>query len=74
MPRFENVRIDTDTDCEYCGYPLFAGDTAVFSAGNIYCADGCANADQRLNDDQVMRRLAAYSRPNIQHQITEVQP
>ena len=42
-----------ETDCEYCGYPLYTGDTAYQAESTvisgIYCTLSCARKDQEQN-------------------------
>ena len=75
MAIFETYTVDEDTDCEYCGYPMYRGDHATFFEGEIagvFCSAYCAMKEESANAARVLARLAAYSRPNIQHQVTEV--
>ena len=39
-----------ETECDYCGYPLYIGDNAILADGDricgIYCSETCAELDQ----------------------------
>lgn len=36
-------RHDEETTCEWCGFPLYVGDSALESADRIFCSSGCAS-------------------------------
>jgi hypothetical protein len=77
MSVIESFVLEEDTDCEYCGYPMFKGETAQWFEGEIagvFCGGRCAYKEERANTDRVLARLAAYARPDLnpQHLVTEV--
>lgn len=37
------ARPDEETGCEWCGYPLYVGNSAIMTAReNVVCGSGCA--------------------------------
>ena len=32
-----------ETTCEWCGFPLYVGDSALESADRIFCSSGCVS-------------------------------
>ena len=64
MTHVEKFTLNEDTDCEYCGYPMFKNDTATWFEGSVagvYCSTACGHDDEKHNDKVVARRLVMYS-------------
>jgi ribosomal protein L24E len=55
------VRGYNDTECNYCGWPFYPGDTAVWieeDIAGLFCCDSCA--DKAVDDNA--RRVSARLR------------
>ena len=43
MSRYVIRHHSEETDCDWCGFPLYVGDSALESADRIFCSSGCAS-------------------------------
>ena len=74
----EKLTMTEDFPCDYCGYPLFKGETALFYEGDItgvFCSVTCAANEERAAQDRIKARLAAYARadnPTVYQRLQEV--
>jgi len=48
MDKYEIRHSTEETDCDWCGMPLYVGDTAWEQAGRAYCSRHCAQMGQNL--------------------------
>ena len=47
MDKYIVLNKSEETECDYCGYPLFVDDTAImdYDTLKVYCSETCAKLD-----------------------------
>jgi hypothetical protein len=61
MIKYTIKRRDEETECCYCAYPLFIGDTAYMSADerNVYCSKACAGVTEPAAESMLEKAASA---------------
>jgi hypothetical protein len=48
MERYTIKDRSEESECQYCGYPLYVGDRAMEHNDGVYCSKTCANSEWKV--------------------------